>query len=124
LVVLGFCITAGFGMTIGGCAAAKNYLPLCLLIPAGLGVVCQYGINRTSEEGVSGAKIPLTGWIFLLSMCLTSVLAIPIVFWNVFSLKDIACGLPVGGGLIILIGCVICAYLQGTDESQDVGGFF
>jgi hypothetical protein len=124
LVILGFCVTAGVGMTIGGCAAGRNYLALLLFIPAGLSLICQFGIHKTSQEGVENPRIGLTGWVFLLGAFLTTMVAIPIVFWNVFNLKPITCGLPVGGATVIMIGYVVCAFLQGAEDSDEVVGFF
>jgi hypothetical protein len=107
IMVLGLGIVFGVCLFVGGCMLMKNWYPFFVLVPAAVGLLCQWGIVSTSADDAVPGLITADAWVFFLVICLTSILGLPVVLWHVgdaLSAGALACSLA--GSLVMLAGFV------------------
>lgn len=122
-VVLGAFITGCLCFYIGGCASQNNWWPMMSTIPAAVTIFCGVMFKATSEGGsCEGGCVSNDGWLFGLVASITSMIALPIVFFHMKFLNGTSLALHLIGDACTGIGFIVFAILQRRQQRDD--GFF
>lgn len=113
MVVLGSFTVVCVALFVGGCVIYSNWYPLFVAIPALLACFCAYMFTATSEEGgCSGGFISNDTWLFYTVMMVTSMIAMPLMFFHLGMLGGGALGMHLGGDVVMAAGFIIYMWLQ------------
>ena len=122
-VVLGIFITASLCFYIGGCAVHNSWWPMFTVFPAGVTILCGWMFKATSDSGSYESRVITSdGWFFGLIVGITSMIALPIVFFRISLLSGGALAMHLIGDACTAAGFIVFALIRRRQERQD--GFF
>ena len=116
-VVLGSFVTISTVLYIAGCAITKNWYPLLTLIPAAVAIFCVYMFHNTSDEATwEGGCVSSDTWLFGLVAAITSMIAMPVMFYHIGILGGKGLAMHLAGDLSTTIGYFVFVYLRKREE--------
>jgi hypothetical protein len=122
IVILGLALTIGAGLFIGGCSYQKQWWCMFAIIPSLVAVLSAHGLNKTKGDQPGESCDTFDGWLFFLVMCLTSVIAVPLLLFHLYfdDYKYGALAMQLVGSVLVTGGFVTFLICQ---ASGDPDGF-
>jgi len=117
VVLLSVFVTVSVALFVTACAIWDEWLPLVSLVPMTLIGLFSYAFSRTLPDSECEASLITNhGWLFLILTAVTSLVAMPILFWHLGELKLGALAMHLAADVLLGISSLSFVLVTRTND--------